>query len=156
MGGLWGDDLTQVALKGFLLATVEEKGGRLGWMYTYLDTDNTALKDADDYVEWEPSHLSIEQFVAIQRLCEGRTVKFDDRGLIFYLTAKGLEVDQFKEDLLRTGLVATMGNELRLITDECQCAILPTGEFIAAENNTGRLTRWIQRRLKQESPKEPD
>jgi hypothetical protein len=37
------------------------------------------------------------------------------------------------------------GNQMELITDRCQPAILPDGRFAAGEDNTGRMTRWIAR-----------
>jgi hypothetical protein len=48
---------------------------------------------------------------------------------------------------LETRLVGLSGNKLQLITEECQPAILPTGEYIAAENNSGRLTRWLLKNI---------
>jgi len=33
---------------------------------------------------------------------------------------------------------------LVLLSDECGCVILPTGQYIAAENKSGQLERWLQ------------
>jgi hypothetical protein len=43
------------------------------------------------------------------------------------------------------GYVALDGNFLRLTATELQCAVLPDGEFVVAENNTGRLTRHLEK-----------
>jgi hypothetical protein len=37
---------------------------------------------------------------------------------------------------------------LELITKQCECVIMPTGEYLAADNNSGRLSRWLSKRLK--------
>ena len=146
IGGLWGEDLTLESLHSFLLATVEEGNGRaVGWNYEYYNASEAELAAARDFVEWEPVRLSAEQLVVIRLLCEGGTVRFDDPSLLAFLTDEGIDIDQFKHDLLQTRLVAISGNGLELITERCQCAILPNGEFIAGEDNTGRLTRWMQR-----------
>jgi hypothetical protein len=45
--------------------------------------------------------------------------------------------------LHETQLVAVDGDNLRLTTEQCQCAILADGRYVAAENKSGRLTRWL-------------
>lgn len=148
IGGLWGEDLMIERFHSFLLATAEERDGiAIGWKYEYLDACEDELAATRDCAEWEPTRLSAEQFVTISLMCEGRTVRFDDPDLLAYLAERGLGIDQFKQDLLQTRLVAISGNELELITERCQCAILSNGEFVAGEDNTGRFTRWLQRQM---------
>ena len=38
------------------------------------------------------------------------------------------------------------GNVLELLTEGCVVSGLPDGQFVAADDNTGRLTRWIAKR----------
>ena len=156
IGGLWGEDLAIERLHTFLLATVEERGGKpVGWNFHYRSASDAELAESGKFVEWEPTRLSIEQFATIQSLCEGSVVRFDDPKFIAFLTERGLDVDQFKQDLLETRLVAVSGNEIELITEQCQCVILPNGELVAGENNTGRLTRWMRRHFQRENPEPP-
>jgi hypothetical protein len=50
--------------------------------------------------------------------------------------------------MLETGLVYLDPNrKLRLLTDECLCAIDPEMGFVAAENHDGRFSRWLMRRI---------
>lgn len=145
VGNLWGEDLTIEALHAFLLGSVEERDGALGWNYKYITANNTELASVADYDEWQPTRLSLEQFTIIQELCAGHVVRIDDEGLHSYLEKAGTAIDEFAESLIRTRLVARAGNEMQLITIQCQPVILPNGDFVAGENNTGRMTRWLAR-----------
>jgi hypothetical protein len=106
----------------------------------------TTLEDSES---WQPVYLTSEQWVIIDSLCRGRRIRFADESLIAFLREQGLEgdLDQFWNELLASGLVARSSDsvELMLITTNCQSAFLPDGKIVAAENNTGRLTRWIDR-----------
>jgi hypothetical protein len=144
----WGDDLEHPALNPLLLARAEERDGLVGWRYTYLESV-PEREEGDDYTSWEPTSLTTEQFVAIERLCAGMPVRADDQELIAYLTARAVTIDDFMAGLIGTGLVARQGDELQLTTDQCQCAILPDGSFVAAENNSGRFDRWLSARLRE-------
>lgn len=155
IGGLWGEDLTVERLSPFLLTQAAEEAGRLGWRYEWVDLDEAELAGSDDFEPWEPVFLSTEQFVVITRLCSGHRVVFDDDEFLGYLGEQGIDPAEFRAGLLNTGLVAMNGREMELITDRCQTATLPDGRFIAAEDNTGRLTRWIARFLRDEQRTPP-
>jgi len=152
IGGLWGQDLELENLHAFLLAVAGEMDGRWGWHFEYVTASDAELAKQSDLIEWQPEFLSETQFVVINRLCSGATVRLDDPDFLGFLSEAGLQVERFKQQILETRSVGLRGNELRLITSECHCAILPSGEFVAAENNTGRLTRWLRRRLSAEQP----
>ncbi|MFH9962796.1 hypothetical protein ACH4PR_15595 [Streptomyces mirabilis] len=97
--------------------------------------------------QWSPEFLGEEEFVLLTRLCRGEEVRCDDPEILSWLGSCGVEFDHVRNRLLETRLVASSGKSLKLITKKCQLAILPTGEYIAAENSTGRLDRWISRRI---------
>lgn len=75
---------------------------------------------------------------------------FDDPDLLRYLGERGVDAEQLKSTLLDTGLVAMAGKEMELITDRCQPAVLRDGRFVAGEDNTGRMTRWLAKHLEEE------
>ena len=70
-------------------------------------------------------------------------------GFYTSLAAEGLEVDTFVRGLIATSLVARNGTKLTLTTVNCACLLLPDGRRIAADNNTGRLERWVDRFMKE-------
>jgi hypothetical protein len=82
--------------------------------------------------------------VVIDRLCR-EDVFMTEPDLLTYLANAGRQPDSFFQSLVDTNLVARDGSRLVLTTTACETAILPDGRSIAAENNTGRLTRWLHR-----------
>lgn len=155
VGGLWGEDLTVEQLHPYLIAQIREQEGRLGWFYEFVDTGDAQLAAAGGYAEWEPAQLTDEGFVLVQRLCAGSQVLWDDPELLAFLASRGVDSAELKASLLDTGLVAMSGQEMELITELCQCVTMPDGTLVAGENNTGRLTRWVQRRSGQPAPSPP-
>ncbi len=143
IGGLWGEDLVIEAPHPFLWATIEQREEMVGWNYEFQEIASEELASSPTTDEWKPAFLSHEEFVAIERLCKGHAVRLDDDELLEFLENAGVELDGFRGRLLETGLVALSGMELVLITDRCQPAILSTGEYVAGEDNTGRMTRWL-------------
>jgi hypothetical protein len=70
-----------------------------------------------------------------------------DTELLNWLQERGIKPEVLRDNLLETGLVAVRDQELQLIIRNCLCVVLPSGEYVAAENNTGRLTRWIVKQV---------
>lgn len=144
---LWGEDLeTEVGrcLLSFRAASVD---GKKGWQVRAHEFDDEALNEMPVTEQWSPEFLGEEEFVLLTRLCQGKEVRCDDPEILSWLESCGVEFDDVRNRLLETRLVASSGKELKLITKKCQLAILPTGEYVAAENSTGRLDRWISRRI---------
>jgi len=140
---LWGDDLNIEVMRPLLTANATQDGGRSGWNILFVDPSESDLSSIPTEEAWSPAFLSLEEFTILQQLCAGRTVSMDDAELLVWLRDREIQPDSVRESLVKTGLVAMQGRELRLITSDCLSAILPTGEYVAAENNTGRLTRWL-------------
>ncbi|WP_432854854.1 DUF6602 domain-containing protein [Amycolatopsis sp. CA-161197] len=147
--GLWGEDLELEVARGLLFA----KGSRHGWNVRFLKSSTKDLNSVPVTKYWSPAFVNMQEFVILQRLCSGAIVRMDDPKLLDWLQGHGADPDDFLEGLLNTGLVATRNKQLHLIARDCMCAMLPTGELIAAENNTGRLTRWLAKRLTLSQPK---
>jgi hypothetical protein len=147
IGGLWGQDLTLERHNPFLLAQGVEQDGQLGWRYEWVSLAENELASGEDFEPWEPEYLSAEQFAVISWLCEGRRVGMDDPDLLRYLEQAGLVGEEFKESLLDTSLVAMAGNEFELITERCLPAILPDVGYVAGEDNSGRMSRWLEQYL---------
>jgi len=121
--------------------------GIAGWAYHYDIYEEKELKEFETSYEWEPTYLNTKQFTIINRLCMGRKENIKNSDLISYVEEDGESFDAFLKSLLNTQLVGLKGDDLELITEECQCAILPDGRFVAAENNTGRFTRWCKKNI---------
>jgi len=147
LGGLWGEDLEQEVLRPFLIGhPAVESGKTFGWHLESLDWDK--IDDAGSkYTEWQPEFVTDQQAVVLTMLSNGSVVRTDDEGFIALAADAGESPDDFARTLQETRLVARAQEELVLITVALVVACLPEGQFVAAENNTGRLTRWIAAQL---------
>ncbi|WP_040491060.1 DUF6602 domain-containing protein [Ilumatobacter nonamiensis] len=145
IGGLWGEDLSVDVLSPFLLAEGTQQGTQMGWNLQWVELDEATLAETPGREPWEPAVLSEEEFVVITQLCRGSQVFFDDPDFLTYLDEHSVEPATLQDRLLDTGLVAMNGIEMELITDRCATAFLPDGRLVAGEDNTGRLTRWVEK-----------
>jgi len=142
----WGEDLHLEMFHLFLSARGTRGETVDGWEYRYVPLTKAQLTAEKGPTEWRPVFLSLPQFVKINLLCKGEVIDVSDDEFINFVGSYGLSVEDFVASLLGTGLVAMNCTRIELITEECACVILPTGQFVAAENNTGRLTRWVEKR----------
>lgn len=148
MPELFGDDLKMEGFVPLLWAKVMEnpaQPGQLGWALTAENISRKSLESSPISVNWEPTILTNKQFVIVSELSNESTVDITEEDFISFATESGQSVAEFVDGLIETRLIARSGNELSLITERCVTAILPDGRYIAADDNTGRLTRWITR-----------
>lgn len=147
LGGLWGEDLEMEALRTFLVAKpVVDDAAVKGWHYDYVPLPKGTV--SQKYVPWQPEYLTEEEAVMLAKLAAGTAVRFNDPDVIEYLRAAQIDRDALQQGLVDTRLVAMQGDEIVLLTEELLVVALPTGETVAADNSTGRLTRWLQRELR--------
>ncbi|MFF7347711.1 DUF6602 domain-containing protein [Streptomyces antimycoticus] len=152
----WGEDLEREVGRTLLSFRATRNDGKIGWLARTHEVDNEALNKLPVTGQWSPAFVEEEEFVLLVKLRQGGEVRFDDPEIISWLESKGIEFDDVRNRLLRTRLVASSGQSLELITKECGLGILPTGEYVAAENSSGRLDRWISRRIEALSKRAPD
>lgn len=148
MPELFGEDLQMEGFTPLLWANLAEhpnNSGQYGWMLNADTIGKKTLEDSPVSTDWEPNELTSEQFTVINQLCTGEILDITDRKLRTFIADAGLDFEEFVTSLIGTSLVARNGNKLELTTVECSCMILPDGRYIAAENNTGRLMRWVGR-----------
>jgi hypothetical protein len=141
IGNPWGDDLEGEVARPLVFGVGDERG----WRVHYVEVNEKELGNVPSTEDWQPAYLSEEQFVILNELCAGMGVNLTDASLLSYLSERDVSLESVRDGLLQTRLVAMNGDEFELATVSCQCAILPNGDYVAADNNTGRLTRWIAR-----------
>ena len=149
---VWGEDLENDILNAYLAGRPDvTDDGQPGWHYTYMSGAPAALVDVAATEPWEPTFLTDSQAVLIGLLCSGAEVKFDNEQLTQELAASGItDIEAYWASLLQTTLVARSVDRtgLVLMPKQCGLAVLPDGQWVAGENNTGRLARWVQKRLR--------
>jgi len=141
--GFWGNDLKEDTFHPLLSAKAVEPNESSGWEYSYSDLTDDDLRQKLEKIPWEPIRIDIYQFTILNRLCKEEKVNTTDNSFVDWLNKEGRDPKQVIAELISTGLVALDGTELKLATEECTCAVLPNGEFVAAENNAGRFSRWL-------------
>ena len=143
LSGLWGDDRDIEAISPCISAKAVKKEGVAGWEYQFEEVSAAILTASPPDIPWKPVFLNQQQGTILLRLCLGRTESIDDSSLVDYIKEHDQSVEEFVSEMLDTGLVAMRGSEFVLTTEHCQMMTLPDGRTVAAENNTGRLTRWV-------------
>ncbi len=138
---LFGEDLKCEAVNSLLKA----KWRGPGWEFRYCEVPDSQLNEGPDSTEWEPETVSLAQFVVLNKLCSGQEVRLADSALVEFLKEEGTTPDALATDLNEKRLAYTKNGCLHLLTDGCSCAVLPDGRYVAGENKTGRLLRWIDR-----------
>jgi hypothetical protein len=144
---LFGDDLELEGLAPLLSARpvpAPEASdlNRWGWIYRVHKRTKAQLRDSPATEPWEPVELDAFQHVIISELCK-EDIDVTEPAFTAAVAREGLAMDAFIAGLIATRLVARDGDRLTLTTKQCSCVILPDGRYVAAENNTGRLSRWL-------------
>ncbi|TPD71275.1 hypothetical protein [Flavobacterium microcysteis] len=133
----------------FLDCRVQTLDELKGWKYNHIVISDKKLKANTESLDWQPAILDKTQFAIIVKLCEKGEINLEtDKNLENFVTEGGYtSLVDFIEKLTATGLVNIENLQLKLLTDYCQCKILPDGRFVAGENKSGRLTTWINKEL---------
>ena len=147
MAELFGEDLELELLSQFLEARpvipVRSEDAQ-GWMYREIPLSAKQLAEGPDHMEWAPVELDVQQNVVLDQLCR-EDVFTTEPDLVTYLKSSGRDPETFFQSLIETNLVAMDGTRLILTTVQLAIVILPDCRTVAADNNTGRLERWVQR-----------
>lgn len=142
---IFGEDLKIDQGNLFMKCKLLNKNGKKGWEYICPKFSNDTLNRELERKDWEPVYLNEVQATIINRLCLGEEVNINDESLKKYINNNGYNVDQIVEELIETELVYLDNSKLKLLTDYCNLVITPEGEYVAADNKTGRLTRWLNK-----------
>lgn len=144
----WGDDLDVEVLNRFISAKAAVENGKGGWVLNY-----TAMKAGNNapisYEAWSPYFVTSAQFVVFNRLCNEEYIDINDADFVAFIEARGQSVTEFIAGLRKTGFVALDKDQLKLTTVEMMCGIFPEGGYAVGENNTGRMTRYLQRKIRE-------
>lgn len=146
VASIFGEDLEIERLAPLLDARPqprEPSSEQWGWIYRLENLSSRHLRGTD-FDEWEPVEIDADQNVMITMLCS-EDILVTDPELQEFLLSKGYNPAAFIDALCRTTLVAREGDRLQLTTTCCQVVVLPDGRYVAADNNTGRLSRWLDR-----------
>lgn len=155
---IFGEDLKMEPATRFLDCRVQTLGELKGWEYNSRLISDKELKANTEALQWQPVTLDRTQYVIIEQLCNRGEINLDsDKDLErFVIEGNYLSLADFLSKLMATGLVYIENKKLKLLTDQCQCVMLPDGRSVAGENKSGRLTNWVMKEITKSKEKKSD
>jgi len=142
---VFGEDLIIEGFNAFISAKCVQGEKVNGWIYNCEVIPENLLITGAPKKRWEPIYLDDIQFVIMNELCKKGEIDTLKADFITYLQKNNYTLDTFVKSLVDTDLVACEDGHLKLLTDECKCAVLPDGSLIAGEDKSGRLLRWMNK-----------
>ena len=134
-----------VRLEG-LAPLISATGTKTGWIYrpiVYSKKDIEILDKNDK--EWEPAILDENEFVLMNMLCGEQEINVKE--LDIYFPGKRDEIISHLNG--KRLIYVDKENIIRLLTKQCNCAIVPGYGYVAGDNNDGRLMHWVKEKMKE-------
>lgn len=144
---IFGEDLELEGLNMFLLGNIVNVSGIQGWQFESPKITKKTLTENTGNIGWEPVLLNSHQHDIISFLCYNGSIKLSSLKNDDFENESAF--NSFIDELCDTKLVTKENGFLKLLTDQCQCVYIPNKGFYAADNKSGKLTRWIQKKLSQ-------
>lgn len=145
---IFGDDLEIECVNRFLNCNIVNIMGQRGWNYHYDDFPGNYFTQPIPPENWEPVSISKEQHHVIAYLCKYGFLKLTKINWCLEIINSKVDVEPFIIELVNTGLVYIDSHkQLALLTDHCRCIALPNIGFVAGDDKTGKLTRWVEKKL---------
>lgn len=147
---IFGEDLDVEAINLLLKGRPVRTGNGVGWALDVVNATDAELvaTAAASETQWQPAVLSKAAFIVVNSLCRGETVDIRDPALVRFLTSERMTSDGLLSELRAARLAAATGDgKLELLTEKCACVIDPELGFVAAEDKSGRLRRWVLKRM---------
>lgn len=147
---IFGEDLIMEQVIRFLDCRVTKIADQSAWHYQYFPVDDDFLANTRTAKDWGPVFLDEAQFHLINYLLVYGSVSLASKFISDLDKDQNTSIDKILEHLLTSGLAFTENGEVKLLNKGCACAALPDGRFVAGENISGRLSRWLTNNLKRQ------
>lgn len=143
---IFGDDLSYEPFAPLLRAKIhcDANDKPIGWDYEYTCYKEEQLLQNDDLQPWHPIIVNRAQFSVLRELQKHDIDLNTDKSLEAFVVQNGYSsLREFVAHLEQTGFVSVEGSMLILIANKLDFVFSPDGNTYAADNNDGRLSRWI-------------
>lgn len=143
---LFGDDLSYEPFAPLLRAKIhcDANDKPIGWDYEFTCYKEKQLLQNDDLQPWHPIIVNSAQFSVLRELQKHDIDLNTDKSMETFVVQSGYtSLQEFVDDLEQTGFVSVEGSILRMIANKLDFVFSPDGNTYAADNNDGRLSRWI-------------
>jgi hypothetical protein len=154
---VFGDDMDLEAINPLLYAKPHRTSERGGWLYELVDLSNDELREPQPVAAWAPTPLTDAEAVLMMYLCQhGSLDTSTDEFWRDYSQAHAADLDSSLSRLRLAGIAAVDHQGiLRLLTEQCAVVCHPQLGYLAGENSTGRLTRWVARDIQERNAQGP-
>ena len=142
---IFGDDLELEGINPLLRARAGKFGDLVGWNYTFDPLSDANFLAGNSSKDWEPEELSLPEFTIVNMLCDGEVVSTRDPEMLRFLERNSTSMDAIVDSLKKRALASIKDGNLELTTKFCRCLITPDGRFLAADDDSGRFSRWVER-----------
>jgi hypothetical protein len=135
-------DFKEERANSFISAQAAQRGNETGWEFFYQDiVEDVGPLEAFDR-DWSPVFVNQTTWVVLGLLCK-EPIDINDHEFRQFLIDEECSLDGLLKFLRDSRLAALSGTKLKLLTKCCRCGVLPDGRFIAGEDSSGQLTKWI-------------
>ena len=145
---LFGEDLHVEVLPALLSGEiVQDPNGAdaWGWGYKAIDPSKPQLDKVELTEEWQPQEVDAFTFQLLTE-CSLGAIELDDADTQMEFASAGTVEVEVVSTLVGTRLVALDGRRLVMIARELML-VTYGGRYLAAENNTGRFSRWLAKNI---------
>jgi hypothetical protein len=145
---IFGDDLEIEGVNRFISCNIVNVDGRRGWNFSYDEFSKEQYINVEPPQQWEPVKISIDQHHVISYLAKHSYLTLNKINWCLGQIGREVDIQSFVKELVETNLVYIDSfKQLRLLTDNCRCVALPKVGFFAADDKTGKLTRWVEKQI---------
>ncbi|MES2277947.1 MAG: DUF6602 domain-containing protein [Bacteroidota bacterium] len=149
---IFGEDLEIDGLNTLFLANMVNVGGIQAWNLEYVPTSKERLEEEMIIRSWKPVSLTFPEFVLISYLINVGEIYVAKIKDLLDRENNSFDADVFIKPLIDSHLVVidTIG-KIKLATSECRVLHLKDKGFFAADDRSGRLSRWAAKMQSEDS-----
>jgi hypothetical protein len=133
-------DLTLGQVAPVLSGRAIQKNGRDGWEYWMHEPKLLPADQEPPTPIWEPIAVSAFGFYLFTQLCAKESLPRAPE----YTGATTQEKDEFQK-MLDARIIGYDNDKIVLLTDRADCVFAPDGNTYIGENDTGRLSAWLEK-----------
>ena len=125
------------------MAKAINHNGGVGWLYNDFELTDDELSSIPLFDSWKPVEISNLQVAILSKLISDEEISTSDKWFMSLVEHPDYSITTVSE-LVSSGLISNTNGVLRLLTHECTIVAMPDGSIVAGDNNSGRLTTWIE------------